>query len=87
MFSNQRFAVLKTYMHILQADFLNIKDGNSLLILHDFVPILFTLKNQVARIPVFVLYRAADLRLCFRICKKEVFSWHGLHLKDIIRLT
>ena len=22
-------------------------------------------------------YHEADLRLCFRICKKPVFSWHG----------
>ena len=25
-------------------------------------------------------YRKADLRLCFCICKKHVFSWHGPNL-------
>ena len=25
-------------------------------------------------------YREADLRLCFRICKKPVFSWRGSYI-------
>ena len=29
-------------------------------------------------------YRAADLRLCFRICKTLVFSWHGSKYEERI---
>ena len=32
-------------------------------------------------------YREADLRLCFRICKKPVFSRRGSNIKDAIQVA
>ena len=33
-----------------------------------------------------LIYCASDLHLCFRICKKPVFSWRGLYGKAVVYL-